>query len=315
MAVCTTRDGSPLAGAALARVRATLRCALNAAVRAGVATDNPARFVELPAVVRPHAVVWTADRVELWRQGGRRPRVAVWTAAQTAAFLTRIREHRLYAAYHLIALRGLRRGEAAGLRWCDLDLEQRTASIHQQVQRYEGVLVACPPKTAHSMRTIALDATTVAVLRRHRARQDTERIASGEAWHHTGYVFARRDGDPVSPETLTRTFRALVAETGLPPVRLHDLRHGAASLALAAGADLKVVQDTLGHASIVLTADTYTWVLPEIAHRVAADTAALIRRAGRLVPGTDRPRRPESRPRRRTKSATLGSGGRKRRSA
>src|SRR5262249_14615979 len=159
-----------------------------------------------------------------------------------------------------IALRGLRRGEAAGLRWCDLDLEQRTASIHQQVQRYEGVLVACPPKTAQSMRTIALDATTVAVLRRHRARQDAERVAAGEWWHYTGYVFTRRGGDPVSPETLTRTFRDLVAGCGLPPVRLHDLRHGAASLALAAGADLKVVQDTLGHASIVLTADTYTSV-------------------------------------------------------
>jgi hypothetical protein len=87
--------------------------------------------------------------------------------------------------------------------------------------------------------------------------------------------------------------RELNTAAGLPPVRLHDLRHGAATLMLAAGTDLKVVQDTLGHSSIVLTADTYTSVLPDLAHQSAADTAALVRRAGRLVPGTRRPRRQE----------------------
>jgi len=76
-------------------------------------------------------------------------------------------------------------------------------------------------------------------------------------------------------------------------VRLHDLRHGAASLALQAGADLKVVQDQLGHSSIVITADTYVSVLPDVARQAAENTATLILQAGRLVPGTNRPRRPE----------------------
>jgi integrase len=75
--------------------------------------------------------------------------VAVWTAAQTAQFLNGIQGHRLYAAYHLIALRGLRRGEAAGLRWCDLDLDGKTAVICQQLQQYDGRLAICPPKTVH----------------------------------------------------------------------------------------------------------------------------------------------------------------------
>lgn len=101
--------------------------------------------------------------------------------------------------------------------------------------------------------------------------------------------------DPLAPDRLTRTFKALAAEAGLPPIRLHDLRHGAASLALSAGTDLKVVQDMLGHSSIVLTADTYTSVLPDVARRAAEDTAGVIIEAGCLVPGTNRRRRPASR--------------------
>ncbi|MDL4775210.1 MULTISPECIES: tyrosine-type recombinase/integrase [Thermomonosporaceae] len=95
----------------------------------------------------------------------------------------------------------------------------------------------------------------------------------------------------MAPDRLTRTFTKLIAEHGLPPIRLHDLRHGAATLALAAGVELKVVQEMLGHSSIVLTADTYTSVLPEVAHKAAEKTAAHVLKAGRLVPGTKRTRR------------------------
>ena len=206
---------------------------------------------------------------------------------------TAIRGHRLYAAYHLIALRGLRRGEAAGLRWRDIDLDGATAIITCQLQQYDGRLVLCPPKTARSERAIVLDRTTVAVLRAHKAAQESERSALGKDYHDSGYVFTCLNGDPMAPDRLSRTFRRLSGKAGLPPVRLHDLRHGAATLALAAGADLKVVQDMLGHSSIVLTADTYTSVLPEVAHKAAEDVATLIIQAGCLVPGTTRPRQPE----------------------
>ena len=96
----------------------------------------------------------------------------------------------------------------------------------------------------------------------------------------------------MAPDWLSRYFRQLDEASGLPPIRLHDVRHGAASLALAAGADLKVVQDVLGHSSIVLTADTYTSVLPEVARKAAEDIASLIIAAGCLVPGTQERRRP-----------------------
>jgi integrase len=186
-----------------------------------------------------------------------RPAVAVWTPAQTAAFLNSIRGHRLYAGYHLIALRGLRRGEACGLRWCDIDLGAATAVIAWQLQQYGGHVTLCPPKTARSERVIALDHTTVAALRAHRAGQQAEQARPGGSYRDSGYLLTGLNGDPMAPDRLSRHFRRLGDAAGLPPIRLHDLRHGAASLALAAGADLKVVQDMLGHSSIVLTADTY----------------------------------------------------------
>jgi len=104
--------GHRVTAATLARIRATLRAALNTAIRHGLITGNPARHVELPPARRPHAVVWTASRIEHWRATGERPPVAVWTAAQTAQFLHAIRGDRLYAAFHLIALRGMFSGGA-----------------------------------------------------------------------------------------------------------------------------------------------------------------------------------------------------------
>jgi hypothetical protein len=98
-------------------------------------------------------------------------------------------------------------------------------------------------------------------------------------------VFTAPDGQPLHPDWLTRRFRRLVAASGLPPVRLHDLRHGAASLALAAGADLKTVQAMLGHASIALTADTYTSVLPELLADSAEATARLVLAHAACKPG------------------------------
>jgi integrase len=103
------------------RLFSTLRTALNAAARERLIPGNPARYVKLPRGARPHAVVWTKRRVREWQQTGIRPAVAVWTPAQLAQFLASIASHRLFAVFHLIAMRGLRRGEACGLRWEDLD--------------------------------------------------------------------------------------------------------------------------------------------------------------------------------------------------
>jgi len=184
----------PVSDGTVARIHATLRAALNAAVRQGLIEHNPARLVEQTRARRPHAVVWTEARINQYLLDGQRPSVAVWIAAQTAHFSHTIREHRLYAAYHLIALRGLRRGAAAGLRWCDVDLDGQILTIRQQIQRVGDHLAQCPAKTESSYRTIALDRITTAVLRRHSARQQAEAVKNGSM--PSGYVFTNQRSGP-----------------------------------------------------------------------------------------------------------------------
>ena len=224
--------GGPLSPATLARIRATLRAALNAAIREGLISVNPARLVELPAPARPHPVVWTAPREAAWREAGERPAVAVQTAGQTARFRAAIRGEPLYPCYPLMAVPGLRRGEAAGLCWCDIDFAGTTLTVSRQLQETSRGLVLLPPKSIAGNRVLALDPRTLQVLAARRGRQQ---LPAG----CDGYVFARPGGRPYPPGYLTRRFAKLVRREGLPPIRLHDLRHGAATLALASGADLK----------------------------------------------------------------------------
>lgn len=170
----------------------------------------------------------------------------------------------------------------AGLRWTDVDLQAAELTVTQQRVHADGQVVVGPPKSAASCRVVALDAETVRVLTQHRERQEKVSAAAGTHWRDSGYVFTTADGAPLRPDYLTGRFRRLVATSGQPAIRLHDLRHGAATLALAAHTDLKVVQAMLGHASIVLTADTYDTyvsVLPEVAHQAARETARLVLRA------------------------------------
>ncbi len=284
------KTGQPLSPNSLTRIRATLRAAMNAAIRDGHIELNPATHLDLPRARRARAVIWTDHQIGIWKTTGTRPKVAIWTATQTGAFLTSARDHRLYAAFHLIALRGLRRAEAAGLRWCDLDLDNRLLQITHTTQRVNGTLMHCPPKTNNSYRMVTLDHTTVKELRRHRERQAAEASAHGA--EPSGFVFTNRRGQPLNPDHLYREFIKATTAAALPPIRLHDLRHGAASLALQAGADLKVIQDKLGHSSIVLTADTYVSVEPELARREAESTARLVLDAARRFPARiTRPRR------------------------
>ena len=108
----------------------------------------------------------------------------------------------------------------------------------------------------------------------------------GEAWTDTGLVFTAGDGRPLVPDHVSRLFARLIKEADLPPIRLHDLRHGAATLALAGGANLKVVSEMLGHSTIAITADTYTSVLSEVAREAAEAAVRLVpRRTSAGCPG------------------------------
>jgi integrase len=118
-----------------------------------------------------------------------------------------------------------------------------------------------------------VDPGSVDRLRAHKEVQTLERAAWGAAWHDSGLVFTREDGRPLRPEYVTRHFQRLAAEAGLPVIRLHDLRHTNASIALAAGVDIKVVSDRLGHSTTAITADLYTHVNRTVG-RAAADRIA-----------------------------------------
>ncbi|MET9249167.1 tyrosine-type recombinase/integrase [Nonomuraea sp. NPDC003709] len=230
------RYGKALSPSTVQRIHATLRAALNEAIREGLIDTNPARRLRLPRTRRPHAQVWTRSRVAAWRATGQRPAVAVWTTEHLTEFLDYVREDVLHPLWWLAALRGLGRGELAGLRWADISLETRELTVVQQLIHVNGQLRVVPPKSAASQRTIALDTETIRLLRLHQQRQHLSGLDTA------GWVFTRADGQPIRPDYLTYRFRYLVAASGLPPLRLHDLRHGAASTALAAHVDLRTVQ-------------------------------------------------------------------------
>jgi len=267
-----TKKGTLIAASTVDRIRATLRSALNAAVREGLISGNPLAQVRLGKPVRPHPVIWTDERVEAWRRDGIRPAVAVWTLRQLITFLTGVENDRLAALWWLIALRGLRRGEAAAPDRDDLDSDACELTISRQLVALPGELYCGPPKSRASIRTIALDEAGTRRLVDQAVRQAVEllkhqftgqrypdsRARTGPGRRRGRPMFTYADGRPIRPEYLTHRFREICGELGLPPIRLHDLRHCAATLALASHTDLKVIQQMLGHSSIVTTADTYT---------------------------------------------------------
>ncbi|MFJ3832095.1 tyrosine-type recombinase/integrase [Streptomyces sp. NPDC090046] len=258
-------------------VKATLRASLNDAIGQQIITFNPAAHVEIDPVRKPKALVWTDERVAKWEQTGEKPSpVMVWTPEQTGAFLDFVAGDRLYAMWHLIAFRGLRRGEACGQPWSETNLDRHSLTVTGQLVQDGWEVEASEPKTDSGFRVVALDDDTVSVLEQHRKQQEANRAEWGSAWVNTGLVFTQEDGSWLHPGKVTDLFERLVAASGLPPIRLHDLRHGAATLMLAADIDIKIVSDTLGHSDTRITRDIYQSVLPHVGKSAAEATAKLV---------------------------------------
>jgi integrase len=269
----------PVGPTSLHLIKETLCAILRPAVDQGLLTHNVAKLVELPAAVRPKPKLWTPERVALWRKTGVVPYpVMVWTAEQTGAFLDFIVNHSLYALYHLVAYTGVRRGEGCGQRRSDTYLDAACMEVANQIVQYGWETGQSKPKTPSSEGVVALDPDTVLVLRAHLIRQDEAKVRLGDDWVDSDLLFTEPDGSPLHPADVADEFARLIRLAGLPPITLHGLRHGAATLALGAGVDMKVIQHMLRHSSIKVTMDLYTNVAEEVAADAARKLAGAIPR-------------------------------------
>ena len=237
-------------------VHTMLHKALADAVRWGLLAKNPADAADPPKPARTE--------------------MKVWEPAQLRTFLDHVANDRLYAAWMLLVTTGMRRGEVIGLRWSDVDLPNRRVSVVQTLTSVDYKVVVSKPKTARGRRAVALDVATAAALKVHGTLQKRERLARGETWIDSGLVFTREDGAPLHPHRFSEWFVKLAVEAGLPRIRLHDLRHSYATAALAVGIPAKIVSERLGHASIAITLDTYSHVLPSMQVDAAEKVAGLI---------------------------------------
>jgi len=260
LALSGKKDGKTgLSPLTIRHVHAVLHRALKDAVRWERLMRNPIAAADPPSI-----------------RGDGTKELKTWSAAQLKAFLDGTKEERLSPLWHLLAMTGLRRGEALGLRWEDVDLEAGRISVRRALIPNGAVVVVSEPKTAKGRRSVALDPETVEVLKSQAAQQLDDQQRKGDDWNDTGLVFTKENGEAWHPEVVSRFFRQAVKRSLLPEIRLHDLRHTHATLALRAGIHPKVVSERLGHATIAITLDTYSHAIPAMQEEAAVRIAELV---------------------------------------
>ena len=216
-------------------VRTVLYSALKQAVRWQLIPHNPVEAVDRLRETPKEATLWTPEQVR--------------------TFLNTAKDHRLYAAFYLMIVTGLRRGEVLGLRWNDL--EDDSLRVIQTITVVENKVAFGTPKTERGARRVTLPPDAVEVLAQHRAAQDTEHAKIPEAWEHPELVFTTEIGTPLHPRNFYRTWQGLIKEAELPRIRLHDLRHLHVSLLIQRGFDPKTIADRVGHADPGFTLRRY----------------------------------------------------------
>ena len=244
--------GEALSARTVKHVHAVLRQALNWAIRWQMLANNPSDAAAPPRA--EHREMRALDQDE------------------AARFLEAAGDSPYYPIYFMLLQTGVRIGEALALRWQDVDLGRATVRIVRTHRFYGGRgIVAGPPKTPRSQRLIKLSPETVRTLSEHRRLQLERRLSLGPAYRDEDLIFGDDIGAPLYDSTVRRAFYAIVQRAGLPrDLRIHDLRHTAATLMLANGVHVKVVSERLGHADIAFTLKTYGHVLPGMDESAAA---------------------------------------------
>lgn len=240
---------APLSAGTVLNLHLVLRQAFAQAVRWQLLPANPVAGAQPPRPRRP-------------------PRLLV-DPALLARLLRSVAGSWLEAPAAIAAATGMRRGETLGLRWADLADDLSAAQVQRTLQPTREGLAFESPKTARSRRTVLLPDFLRPYLERQRADQDDRRSTS-PAWQALDLVVDRGDGRPLNPDTLSTGWARHLRREQLPAVRFHDLRHAHATLMLVQGVHPKVVSERLGHASIGITLDTYSHVLPTLQQEAVA---------------------------------------------
>jgi integrase len=227
------RGGKTLSPNTVRLAHTVLSRALKVAQQRGLIMRNPATMMDGPK--------------------GQRTRADVLTKDQARAILDAAREGRNPARWSVALGLGLRQGEALGLRWSDVDMENGVVRVQHSLSREKGAGLVLGPTKTDKDRSIVLPGPLLAALKEHRATQNAERLAAGTWWTDTGHVFAEADGRPVDPKVDWRRWRDLLAAAGVPHVKLHSARHTAATMLLAMGVPIEVVAEILGHSRLEIT--------------------------------------------------------------
>ena len=231
-------------------VHVTLHKALKQAIADGLIPRNATEAVKPPQVRREEMRPLTAEQVRI-----------LFDAAAGDRF---------EALYVLAVTTGLRQGELLGLKWDDVDLEEGTLRVRRTLTTAKGGPVLAAPKTKGSRRTVRLSQTALQALKSHLNRQLGDIEEAGDRWRENGLIFASETGEPLDRRLITtHRFKPLLKRAELPEVRFHDLRHTCATLLLSKNVNPKVVSEMLGHASIAITLDTYSHVLPTMQESAA----------------------------------------------
>ena len=232
---------------------------------------------------RSRPIVWEPERVERWRATGEVPSpVMVWTDELLADFLDYAADHApdIHPMLHLMAYRG----KTCGLLDAGVRLHKAEIGIIKQITAYGGGSIHHKkPKSEAGNRDVIIDPDTVALITSYKAQRAKWQLAAGPAWPDTGLFFRPPRRQSLAPASVSQRFRRLIQRGGFPPIRLHDLRHCAATIALEAGIDIKVVSEQLGHSTITLTRDTYQSVSKELHHEAAGAVAERIKTKRRSV--------------------------------